>query len=66
MHFEKHGRLPKGGRKVVSEQFDSQKGVTDTDYIFSVAEKLGELITGFSVEGSLAPAKPIDGFRLLE
>ena len=66
MHFEKHGRLPNGGRKVVSEQFDSQKGVTDTDYIFSIAEKLGELITGFRVEGSLPLAKPIDGFRLLE
>jgi len=35
MHFEKHGRLPNGGRKVVSEKFDSQKGVTGTDYIFS-------------------------------
>ena len=66
MHFEKHGRLPNGGRKVVSENFDSQKGVTGTDYIFSIAEELGELVTGFRVEGSLPTAKPIDGFRLLD
>jgi len=66
MHFEKCGRLPNGGGKIVSEEFDRQKRVTETDYVFSIAEKLGELLTGYRCEGSLPRAKTIGGFRLLE
>ena len=66
MHFEKYGRLPNGGGKIVSEEFDRQKRVTETDYVFSIAEKLGELLTGYRCEGSLPRAKTIGGFRLLE
>jgi len=64
--LRKFGRLPNGGREIVDNVCEQQKGVTDVDYIFDIPALLGELKTNYRVEGAECEAKPIGGWRLIE